>query len=268
VSVVGAITLVPALLAMLGHRIDSLRVIPKRIVAADPGETGFWHRWAGAVVRRPLPVLLAGLALVVLFLIPAFQINPSEAEVKNLPGKGDAFNGREALTAAGISAGVMKPFVVLVEGATPAQLGTFVSRIEEVPGVAGAAAPASWRKGDASLIEAFPNTDSASREARKTISNVKKVLPVVAASVGAGTTAALGGAAPEDRDFVHAVYGNFPYVLAFVILLTILLARVPCRACSWAVVMNFISLGIAFGSSSSSSSRPRQPGDLGCRRTR
>jgi RND superfamily putative drug exporter len=52
VSVIGAITLVPALLAMLGHRIDSLRVIPKRIIAADPGEVGFWHRWAGAVVRR------------------------------------------------------------------------------------------------------------------------------------------------------------------------------------------------------------------------
>ena len=39
VSVVAAITLVPAMLSLLGHRIDSLRVIPKRIIAADPGET-------------------------------------------------------------------------------------------------------------------------------------------------------------------------------------------------------------------------------------
>ncbi len=97
VSVVGAITLVPALLSMLGPRIDSLRVIPKRIIAADPGETGFWHRWATFVVRRPVPVLLAGLAIVIVLLIPAFQINPADAQAKDLPGSGDAFVGRDAL---------------------------------------------------------------------------------------------------------------------------------------------------------------------------
>ena len=37
----------------MGDRIDKLRVIPKRIVSADPGEKGFWHRWAGYVVKRP-----------------------------------------------------------------------------------------------------------------------------------------------------------------------------------------------------------------------
>ena len=60
----------------------------------------------------------------------------------------------------------------------------------------------------------------------------------------------LGGAAPEERDFVHAVYGNFPYVLLFVIVLTyILLARafrsliLPLKA----VILNLISLGAAYG---------------------
>ena len=76
-------------------------MIPKRIIAADPGETGFWHRWAGFVVRRPVPVLLVGLAIVVVLLIPAFQINPADAQAKDYPGKGDAFVGRDALTAAG-----------------------------------------------------------------------------------------------------------------------------------------------------------------------
>ena len=54
VSVLATITLLPVLLLKLGHRIDRLRVIPKRIVSADPGEAGFWHRWAGYVVRRPV----------------------------------------------------------------------------------------------------------------------------------------------------------------------------------------------------------------------
>ncbi len=251
VSVVGAITLVPALLAMLGHRIDSLRVIPKRIIAADPGETGFWHRWAGTVVRHPLPVLLVGLAIVVLFLIPAFQINPADAQAKDLPGNGDAFVGRDALTAAGISAGVIKPFVVLTENASPAQLEQVVSKLEATEGIAGAAAPTAWRKGQTALVEAFPDTDSSSREARKTIARVKNdTLPNLETTLGGRATLALGGAAPEERDFVHAVYGNFPYVLAFVIILTFILLMRAFRSvvlAAKAVVMNLVSLGIAFG---------------------
>ena len=252
VSVVGAITLVPALLAMLGPRIDSLRVIPKRIIAADPGATGFWHAWAGAVVRRPLPVFLAGLALVVLFLIPAIQINPAEAQMKNLPGQGDAFDGREALAAAGISAGVFKPLVVLVEGgASPAALEAVASRLQETPGIAAAAAPPAWRTTGAALVEAFPDSDSASRETRTTISRVKNdVLPALEPTLGGGVTLSLGGVAPEDRDFVHAVYGNFPYVLAFVIILTFILLMRAFRSvvlAAKAVIMNLISLGIAFG---------------------
>src|SRR5207247_5332414 len=65
VSVLVSITLLPVLLLKLGHRIDSLRVIPKRIVSADPGDVGFWHGWAGIVVRRPFVVVAAGLAIVV-----------------------------------------------------------------------------------------------------------------------------------------------------------------------------------------------------------
>src|SRR5213079_3512545 len=61
---------------------------------------------------------------------------------------------------------------------------------------------------------------------------------------------ALGGVAPEDRDFVHAVYGKFPYVLAFVILLTFLLLMRAFRSILLplkAVILNLISLGAAYG---------------------
>ena len=60
----------------------------------------------------------------------------------------------------------------------------------------------------------------------------------------------LGGAAPEERDFVHAVYGNFPYVLGFVILLTFLLLMRAFRSIVLplkAVLLNLVSLGTAFG---------------------
>src|SRR5215213_2311126 len=115
VSVLASITLLPALLATLGTRINSLRLLPKRFVDRGHPEDGPWGRWANFVVRRPWPVALVGMAIVGVLVFYGVQLNPSEAQAKDFPGTGDAINGREALADGGISAGVMKPFVVLVE---------------------------------------------------------------------------------------------------------------------------------------------------------
>jgi len=252
VSVLASITLLPVLLFKLGHRIDRLRVIPKRIVSADPGEAGFWHRWAEIVVRRPFVVAVAGFAIVALLLVPASDLNPADAEAKNLPGNGDAFIGRDALASAGIAAGALKPFDILVEHNAKAQtLTALVSRLEQTPGVVGAAAPPSWRKDDTAVVEAFPATDASSKAVRKTISNLQdNVLPAAERAAGGETEMTLGGIAPEERDFVHAVYGNFPYVLGFVVLLTFILLMRAFRSIVLplkAVILNLISLATAFG---------------------
>ncbi len=120
VSVIAAITLLPALLAVLGTRINSLRLLPKRFVDRGHPEDGPWGRWADLVMRRPVPVAVAGLAIVGVLVFFGVQLNPSEAQAKDMPGSGDAIVGRDALAAAGISPGVIKPFNVLVEhGAAP-----------------------------------------------------------------------------------------------------------------------------------------------------
>jgi RND superfamily putative drug exporter len=252
VSVLSTITLLPVLLYTMGKRIDSLRVVPKKIVAADPGEAGFWQRWAGYVVKRPVPILLAGLAIVVLLLIPAAKLNPSDAEAKNLPGKGDAFTGRDALAAAGISAGVLKPFDILVEnGAEPQKLRMLVSTLEQTKGVAGAAAPPAWQRGGTAIVEAFGTDDSSAKPMRKVISRLQHdVLPATETAAGGNTRMTLGGVGAEERDFVHAVYGNFPYVLGFVVLLTFVLLTRAFRSILLplkAVILNLISLGCALG---------------------
>ena len=54
VSVLAAITLLPALLATLGTRINSVRVLPARFVDKGHPEDGLWGRWAELVMRRPL----------------------------------------------------------------------------------------------------------------------------------------------------------------------------------------------------------------------
>ncbi len=240
VSVITAITLLPALLATLGTRINSLRLLPRRLVDSGHPEDGLWGRWAALVMRRPWPVAIAGFAVVGLLVFFGVQLNPSEAQAKDLPGTGDAIAGRVALAQAGISPGVMKPFDVLVEnGASP---GPIAATLRTVPGVVGAVAPKDWRSGGDSIVEAFPAIDGAAPGIQAIVTRVHRALD--------GTQGTLGGIAAVDRDFVHAVYGNFAYVLGFVVLLTfVLLARafrslvLPLKA----AILNLVSLGAAFG---------------------
>src|SRR5207247_5905399 len=62
VSVTAAITLLPAMLSVLGTRINSIRVMPKRLVDHGHPEDGAWGRWARFVLRRPWPIAVAGIA--------------------------------------------------------------------------------------------------------------------------------------------------------------------------------------------------------------
>ena len=241
VSVITAITLLPALLATLGTRINSVRLLPKRFVDRGHPEDGPWGRWARFVMRHPGPVATAGLAIVAVLVFYGAQLNPSEAQAKDFPGKGDAINGRQVLADAQHLAGRDEA----VRGARRQQRGPEGDRREgcgKCRGIDGAAAPPAWRKGPASLVEAFPDADGAATSTRGTIKRVRSELK--------GTNAALGGVAGEDRDFVAAVYSNFPYVLGFVVLLTFLLLARAFRSILLpikAVVLNLISLLAAYG---------------------
>jgi RND superfamily putative drug exporter len=240
VSVIAAITLLPAMLAVLGERINSVRLLPRRLVDRGHPEDGAWGRWARFVLRRPVPVAIVGLVIVAVLAGLGTQLNPNEAQLKNFPGAGTAIAGRDQLAAAGISAGVMKPLEVLVEdGGNPQQIA---AKVRRVSGVVDATAPASWRRGSDSLVEAFPAIDGSAPGIQGIVDRVNGALK--------GTNATLTGVAATDRDFVHAIYGNFPYVLAFVVILTlILLARafrsivLPIKA----AILNLVSLAAAFG---------------------
>ena len=252
VSVCASLTLLPALFALLGPRINRIRVMPKRFVAPPDPDHGFWGRWARLVTRRPLPVFLVGLAIVAIVVSPALHMNPSDAQLKDEPAAGDAAAGAAAISAAGLPAGLYLPYVVLVEnGATPTTLEKTAAAVAATKGVAGAAAPTSWRRGDAGLVEAFGTDDANSRQAVKTMSDLKhQVLPAVREELGGGTDVTLGGVGPESRDFISAVYGKFPYVLLFVLILTFVLLMRAFRSVVLplkAVILNLVSLGAAYG---------------------
>ena len=240
VSVLAAITLLPALLAVLGERINSVRLMPKRLVDHGHPEDGAWGRWARFVLRRPIPAAAVGLVLVAVLAGLATQLNPSEAQLKNFPGTGTAIAGRQMLADAHISPGVMKPLDVLAEhGADPARIA---AKLRGVPGIAGASAPPSWRRGDAALVEAFPAIDGSAPGIQAVVDRANAAL--------AGTGGTLTGITAVDRDFVHALFGNAPYVLAFVLLLTLILLTRAFRSVVLAikaVVLNLLSLAAAFG---------------------
>jgi RND superfamily putative drug exporter len=252
VSVLASITLLPALLSLLGPRINRLRVMPRRFVNPPSAEVGFWARWARLVTRRPLPVFLIGAVVVALVVLPAFHINPSDAELKHEPASGDAALGYKAVISAGIPPGVFLPHIVVVEKSpTPAVLSKVAAEVARAPGVYGTAAPPSWRKDHLALIEVFGTDDGNSRAAAKTISRLRKdVLPKVESQLGGSARLTLGGLPAEGRDFISAVYGKFPYVLLFVLVLTFVLLMRAFRSVILplkAVLLNLISLGAAYG---------------------
>src|SRR5689334_12102259 len=228
------------MLAVLGPRINRVRVMPRRLIDHGHPEDGAWRRWARLVLRRPLAVAAIGLALVGVLAGLGTQLNPNEAQLKNFPGSGTAIAGRQMLADAHISPGVMKPLNVLVEHGGNAQ--QVALKLSTVPGIVGATAPPTWHRGPNSLVEAFATIDGAAPGIQATIDRANATLK--------GTNGTLTGVAAVDRDFLHALFGSFPYVLALVLLLTLILLARAFRSIVLAVkavVLNLLSLAAAFG---------------------
>src|SRR5207244_5561854 len=105
------------------------------------------------------------------------------------------------------------------------------AKLRAVPRIAGASAPPEWRRGQNSFVEAFATTDGAAPGIQATIDRVNASLK--------GTDGTLTGIAAIDRDFLHALFGSFPYALALVLLLTLVLLTRAFRSIVLAV-MDFL----------------------------
>ena len=240
VSVLASLTLLPAMLAVLGERINRVRVMPRRFIDREHPEDGAWGRWARFVLRRPVAVGSVGLVIVAGLVGLGTQLNANVSELRYFPGAGTAIAGRDTLAAAGISPGVMKPLNVLVEHGDSAQ--RVAAKLREVPGLLGATAPSAWHRGQSSLVEAFPAIDGAAPGIQGVVDRTNAALE--------GTDATVTGTAAIDRDFLHALFGSFPYALALVLLLTLILLTRAFRSLVLAVkavLLNLVSLAAAFG---------------------
>jgi RND superfamily putative drug exporter len=238
ISVIVAMTLLPIVLSKFGQRLDWPHV------RNDDKASRSWTRWAETVVQRRW-VAAIGACLVLAALVSAasgLQLGVSNANA--VAKQGDAKLGLLALESSGIGSGALLPNEALVEGSTsPEQVARALAA---VPGVHGAVAPDSpqWRTGGAAVVDAFSTPDASSASGRETLDRVRS------AAHATGPEVRLGGLAAQNEDFIEAVYGNFPLMIALIALITfVLLARafrsllLPLKA----VVLNIISVAAAWG---------------------
>jgi putative drug exporter of the RND superfamily len=238
ISVIVAVTLLPVVLSKIGSRLDWPHV------RSDDNASRSWTGWANLVVRRRWVAAIGAGAILAALLIAAVNLHPGNPNVNTIAKKGDAKQGLLALERSGIGPGALLPNEALVEGATPPD--KVAAAMAAVPGVHGAVAPDSpqWRHAGAAVVDAFSVSDGSSSGGRDTLGHVRD------AAHGAGGEVRLGGLSAQNDDFINAVYGNFPLMIALIAIITfILLARafrsllLPLKA----VVLNVISVAAAWG---------------------
>lgn len=96
-ALIAGVTLLPALLGILAHRVERLRIVPKR--PARPESEGFWYRLSRAIMRRPWAWLAGSLALIILLAVPIGQLKLLGATGKLLPGSAESVKGLDILDA-------------------------------------------------------------------------------------------------------------------------------------------------------------------------
>ncbi len=243
-----ALTVLPAILALLGHRVDALRVrLPRRRAARAavqaPAEVrpGRWERFARTVMRRP--VALAAVAVIILLWLgaPFLHVRFGGIDERALPAGSQARVVAETLRNE-FHAPSTAPINVLVQNADPAALQAFSSRIGQLPGVDGVRAGAA--SAAATLIEVDYRGEPVDTGARNVVQAVR-ALPAPA-----GAQVLVGGVTAQNVDLRDSLAQRLPLMALFVVITTFVLLFLafgsfvlPLKA----VVMNVLSLGASFG---------------------
>ncbi|MBA2468697.1 MAG: MMPL family transporter, partial [Chloroflexia bacterium] len=273
VAVFAAMTLVPAILSLLGDRIDWPRKRNYEAYAAehaadDPHNLelvykGFWGRITRAVMARPIIGVVTAVALLLLVAVPYLDINTGFAGVESMPSDSTVKQGFEILEEEGF-AGRLAVVQFAVEGdEASAQAGIDTLRAalaaETVPDGDGTK-PAfltipeeNWARwngdGDVALLDATLNMPTNDARAYEVIQDLRSDV-VPAAFDGSGVEVYVTGETAFNQDFFDLATGYAPLVIAFVLGLSFLLLLLAFRSVvvsAKAIVMNLLSVGAAYG---------------------
>jgi RND superfamily putative drug exporter len=269
VSIVAAMTFLPALMAATGKRgyvpgrtagvVAALVRVARRLVRRPPrpeGAPGFWQSWTDRVTRRPVVTALAAAALMLALAVPALSLSTGDGALRQFPPGNETRVGAE-LAAAKLGHGAGSPIEVVADFAkgkatdpeNRRALREFAATVEDDPQVASLRPAVPSNDGGAALIALTPRSDAESQPARHFVDRLR------AGESGAGplmkvASVDVGGATASVHDFNTQVTDSlwkialfvlaFSYVLLFFLLRSVLL---PLKA----VLMNLLSVGAAYG---------------------
>jgi putative drug exporter of the RND superfamily len=245
-TMVGSLTLLPALLGWFGHRVKLGRG------TGDPDATpGVWARWARVLERRPTVIAAATLVVVAVVALPVFGMQL---------GTGDSGNDQAGSTtrlaydqlSEGFGPGFNGPFLIVSElprGGDAAGLGVLTEAIAATPGVAVVSPPTLNPAKDTATTTVFPTTKPQDAKTQALLDRLRDdVIPPVARTTG--LTASVGGATATGSDLNSVLASKLPLFIVVVVGLSLLLLTIVFRSLvipAKAAVMNVLSIGAALG---------------------
>jgi RND superfamily putative drug exporter len=241
VAALAAVTLLPALLRLMGAHIDRLR-----IPLAFRDDATRWQRWSERVARRPVLSLFVGLALLSALASPVLGMRLGVLDDEMSSPESTQHVAYEWI-AEGFGAGANGTLVVAVSPASAAKavsekVAADVDVLAVLPSV-------SNRDGSLALVPVVPVSAPQDEATSLLVHRLRKVvLPALAKTTGA--TFALGGLTPLTIDLDEAVGAHLPLVIAAVLVMSFVLLLAVFRAplvSLKAVVLNLLSIGAAYG---------------------
>ncbi len=254
VSVLAALTLLPALLGLIGDRVNALRIpiIGSRSIEETNVEGRFWGSIVARVQRSPWVSLVAATAVLVAAAAPVLGLNIGANSISTLP---DRFSSKSAFVALqrDFPAATTDPVRIIVpEGGRRPPVSEALRDLQRKLAADPRFGPGSIRvsaDGDAALLEAPVQGDPAGERAVAAVRDLRDSV-VPAAFVSTDVTALVGGTSSESVDYFDATSDPAPYVFLFVLGLTFVLLTIAFRSiviAATSVALNLLSVAAAYG---------------------
>jgi uncharacterized membrane protein YdfJ with MMPL/SSD domain len=247
IAVLGSLTVLPAMLALLGDRIDRGRLPRSLRRRRRPGGTTAWGRIARTVTRRPLASLVTSVSLLAALAVPVIQLDTADQGVDSLPKGMPVVRAQQALEQQFPGAPSTAQLVVSGKNLDEqrAALDALGARAAEAVGGKAAVRMEVARDGRTAIVD-VPMSAVGSGAERRAV----EVLRERVAPTAPGDETLVTGHAADSLDFANQISAATPLVIGFVLALAFALLlwafRSP-KLAATVVGLNLLSVGAAFG---------------------